>query len=147
MRPDWDEYFLRIAEVVAQRSTCGRRAVGCVLVDGYNNIISTGYNGPGAGLPNCSDESPCEAMSLVSGFEKDFKCQAVHAEANALIFCMMPRNLRACYVTTAPCVKCTNMLLNTPCERVVAREINVRHVAAIKLWESRGRLFKHLGQT
>jgi dCMP deaminase len=51
-RPDWDEYFLSIARVVATRADCTRRQVGAVLVFG-RRIVSTGYNGAPAGMPGC----------------------------------------------------------------------------------------------
>ncbi|MFO7634920.1 MAG: hypothetical protein R6W76_20405, partial [Caldilinea sp.] len=48
-RPSWDEYFLQIAFTVAQRSTCDRARVGCVLVRD-RRMLTTGYNGAPAGL-------------------------------------------------------------------------------------------------
>lgn len=75
MRPDWDTYFLRIAEQVAQRSTCPRAMVGAVIVRD-NRILSTGYNGAAPGKPHC-DEVGC----LVEG---DHCQRAIHAETNAV---------------------------------------------------------------
>ena len=43
-RPEWDIYFLLMAQVAASRSTCLRRKVGAVLVRD-RQILSTGYNG------------------------------------------------------------------------------------------------------
>ena len=51
-RPDWDSYFMEIAEVVSKRSTCLRRKVGAVLVKD-RQILATGYNGTPKGLPHC----------------------------------------------------------------------------------------------
>ena len=51
-RPDWDTYFLRIAKLVAQRSTCIRRQVGAVIVR-ENRILATGYNGAPNGVAHC----------------------------------------------------------------------------------------------
>ncbi|HOT05791.1 MAG TPA: deaminase, partial [Atribacter sp.] len=48
-RPDWDEYFMSIAELVSTRSTCLRRKVGAVLVLD-RRILATGYNGAPSGL-------------------------------------------------------------------------------------------------
>ena len=53
MRPNWDEYFKKIAQVTAERSPCERLHVGCVLVKD-NRIISQGYNGF---LPGCPHKS------------------------------------------------------------------------------------------
>ena len=51
-RPDIDEYFLKIASVVAERSTCRRHYVGAVSVKG-KHILSTGYNGAPSGTKDC----------------------------------------------------------------------------------------------
>lgn len=56
-RPDWDEYFMEIAQVVALRSNCSRRHVAAVIVKD-RRIISTGYNGTPRGIRNC-DEGGC----------------------------------------------------------------------------------------
>ena len=52
-RPDWDEYFLNIAKVVATRSTCFRNKVGAVIMKD-KSIVSTGYNGVPKYQKNCS---------------------------------------------------------------------------------------------
>jgi len=53
-RPSWDEYFMRITHMVAERSTCLRRHVGAVLVL-ERRILATGYNGAPHGVPHCED--------------------------------------------------------------------------------------------
>ena len=53
-RPGWDEYFMRIAQVVALRSNCSRRQVAAVIVKDHR-IISTGYNGTPRGIKNCNE--------------------------------------------------------------------------------------------
>ena len=72
-----------MAELVAERSTCRRRKVGCVLVDSNNHVVATGYNGVPTHFPHCLDE-PCEGATAPSG-ESLEKCLAVHAEQNALL--------------------------------------------------------------
>lgn len=76
-RLTWNEYFLQIAEVVAQRATCPRAKCGCVLVDPKSNfILSTGYNGAPPGEPHCIEDG-CIMV--------DNHCQrAIHAEINAI---------------------------------------------------------------
>ena len=51
-RPTIDEYFLKIASVVAERSTCLRHHIGAVAVRD-KHILSTGYNGAASGLKDC----------------------------------------------------------------------------------------------
>ncbi|MGM9571714.1 MAG: deoxycytidylate deaminase [bacterium] len=84
-RPDWDEYFLAIAQVVSRRSTCLRRQYGALIVKD-RIIVSTGFNGAARGLPNCVDTGECirRKMNVPSG-ERYELCEAVHAEQNAII--------------------------------------------------------------
>lgn len=62
-RPEWDEYFLNIAEEVGKRSTCLRRRYGAIIVKN-NIIVSTGYNGSPRGEINCLDAKVCERERL-----------------------------------------------------------------------------------
>ena len=71
-----DEYFAGIADLVAKRSTCRRRTVGCVLVDSQNHIVATGYNGVPAKFPHCVD-NPCEGAEYKTGEGLDV-CEAIH---------------------------------------------------------------------
>jgi len=57
-RPDWDDYFMQIAFLVSQRSTCLRRHVGALLVQ-KRHILSTGYNGAPQGLAHCAELGGC----------------------------------------------------------------------------------------
>ena len=83
-RPDWDEYFLNIAEEVGKRSTCLRRRYGAIIVKD-NIIVSTGYNGSPRGEINCLDAKICERERLhIPKGERYELCVAVHAEQNAI---------------------------------------------------------------
>lgn len=85
MRPTKDDYYLGIAEAVAKRSTCLRRQYGAVIVKD-DVIVSTGYNGSPRNVDNCCDVGSCwrEQHNIPHG-ERYEMCQAVHAEANAII--------------------------------------------------------------
>ena len=78
-------YYLDIAQTVAERSTCLRKAFGAIIVKN-DEIISTGYNGAPRGRANCTDMGYCtrEAMQVPRG-ERYELCRSVHAEANAII--------------------------------------------------------------
>ncbi len=54
LRPNWDQYFMQLASLAAQRSNCMKRRVGCVLVQ-ERRVISTGYNGTPRNLKNCNE--------------------------------------------------------------------------------------------
>ena len=78
-------YYLDIAQTVAERSTCLRKMFGAIIVKN-DSIISTGYNGAPRGRQNCSDLGWClrEKHNIPSG-ERYELCRSVHAEANAII--------------------------------------------------------------
>ena len=84
-RPPTDFYFLRMAELVSERGTCARRKVGCVFVNKKNHVIATGYNRNPSGFIHCIDKN-CEGAKSKSGTDLD-KCEAIHAEQNALLQC------------------------------------------------------------
>ena len=113
-----DKYFLNIAEVVSQRGTCARRKVGCVVVDSNNHVVATGYNGVAKKFPHCIDQ-PCEGANYPSGEGLD-KCEAIHAELNALIQLRSDDTSLSMYTTTTPCVACAKVICNSNVKRVVS---------------------------
>lgn len=140
-RPENDEYFLRIAEVVAQRSTCVRRAVGCVLVNKYHHIIATAYNSVPRGVEHCF-HIPCPGAAFKSGEGLD-QCIAQHAETLALIRCQNINDIDTCYVTSSPCIHCTRRLIDTSCTHIVFRNI-YPHPEANGVWLSYGGSWTHV---
>ena len=136
-RPNKFEYFLELAKVVAKRSTCHRRHVGCILVNSHSHIIATGYNGVPAGRVHCRDSQLCPGAKAESGSKLD-ECYAIHAEQNALIQCKDTQDIEAAYITTSPCIHCVKMLLNTSCQRIIFPE-EYPAPTAKKLWEEAGR--------
>lgn len=137
-RPTHHVYFLQMVLVVASRSTCRRRSVGCVLVDSGNHILAAGYNGVTRGFPHCLD-TPCPGAGLPSGTGID-KCEAIHAEQNALLQCKSIDKIATCYTSTFPCIACTKLLLNTPCQQVVY--LSEYAAGGQELWLRAGRLIK-----
>lgn len=134
MRPSIEEWALAIAEVVATRATCRRRAVGCVLLDARGKVLATGYNGRASGLPHCVDQNRhCTGASHASGTDLD-GCEAIHAEANALLQCSEVREIATTVVTVSPCVACTKLLLNTGCRRIVFKEKYAHDQESKRLW-------------
>lgn len=122
-RPSWDDYFMQIADLVAQRSTCLRRQVGAVVVKD-RRILATGYNGAPAGIRHCS-EVGClrEEYGIPSG-ERHELCRAIHAEQNAIIQAAL-HGIRlkgaTLYCTHQPCLLCAKMLINAGIRRIVYR--------------------------
>ena len=135
-RPDVDEWYLNMTEVIKQRATCIRREVGCILVDSSGYILSTGYNSVPTGIPHCI-EYPCKGAGGKSGTDLHL-CQAVHAEEVALIKCKDIKAIHTCYVSTSPCEGCIRKLLNTTCQRIVFIE-EYPHTTSKTIWENAGR--------
>jgi dCMP deaminase len=120
-RPSLDEYFMKMVDLVATRSTCLRRQVGAVLVkDGH--VISTGYNGSPRGLKHC-EEVGClrQQMNIPSG-ERHELCRAVHAEQNAVVqaaYHGTSTNGTTLYTTGWPCTQCAKILINAGIKEIV----------------------------
>lgn len=124
-RPSWDEYFMQMAELTAQRSTCLRRNVGAVIVKD-KHIIATGYNGAPRGLSHCGERGGClrQQLNVPSGQRHEL-CRALHAEQNAIIqAATLGQSIEggAIYITHQPCVICAKMIINAGLSRIVVRE-------------------------
>lgn len=119
MRPNIDEYYCSMLKIVASRSTCARRAVGAIITDQRNRVMSMGYNGVPRGLSHCTDE-PCAGTWDPPGDSS--RCLAVHAEINAMVQCTDLWRARTIYVSATPCFSCAKAIVNTLIERVVCLE-------------------------
>jgi len=121
-RPSTDEYFLKVAAVVAERSTCWRRHVGAVAVKD-KHILSTGYNGAPAGLGDCLSLGCLRnEQNIPSGMRHEV-CRAVHAEQNVIIQAALHGVSlygATVYATHTPCVMCAKMLINARIKRYVS---------------------------
>jgi dCMP deaminase len=120
-RIDTDEYFLKIASVVAERSTCRRHHVGAVAVQN-KHILTTGYNGAPAGAKDCL-ELGClrDELGIPSGTRHEI-CRAIHAEQNVIIQAGLhgvSLEGSTIYCTHTPCVLCAKMLVNARISRFI----------------------------
>ena len=138
-----DFYFLKMALLVSERGTCARRKVGSIFVNKRNHVIATGYNGNPSGFPHCTDK-PCAGAKSKSGTDLD-KCEAIHAEQNALLQCKNVYDIDRVYTTLEPCVHCVKLLLNTSTQQIIYGEKYV-HDLARNLWESSGRGYTYINK-
>nr|MBF0221769.1 cytidine/deoxycytidylate deaminase family protein [Desulfobulbaceae bacterium] len=124
IRPSWDDYFMGITELVAQRSTCTRRKVGAILVRD-KRIVATGYNGAPSKIRHCLDVGCLREQKGIPSGERHELCRGLHAEQNAIIqaalhgFSVEGATL---YCTNLPCSICTKMLINIQLEKVYYKE-------------------------
>lgn len=130
-----ENYYLDIAQTVAERSTCLRKCFGAILVKD-DTIVSTGYNGAPRGRKNCCDLDFClrEKMNIPRG-ERYELCRSVHAEANAIIaapydrmlgaslymVCVDPKT-KAVVGGTSSCSMCKRMIINAGVSFVIVRD-------------------------
>ena len=111
----WDEYFMGVALLAAERSKDPNTQVGACIVDGDRRILSTGYNGFPHG---CSDdEFPWNRDEQIGETKYQF---VVHAELNAIL------NARGkslagstLYVGLFPCNECAKAIIQSGVSEVV----------------------------
>lgn len=121
---------MELAEVVAKRSTCNRRAVGCILVKD-KRVLTTGYNGSPPGMPHCTE---------VGCLMVDGHCvRTIHAEQNAIVQAALhgvSTQGSTCYVTTTPCVHCAKLLISAGVKRIAYRDEYWEHLGRSMLAEA-----------
>ncbi len=121
-RPNWDEYFMKMAALVAERSTCLRHNVGAVIVKN-KRALTTGYNGAAKGVEECI-KIGClrDELKIPSGTKHEI-CRAIHAEQNAIIQAGLHGiNIDGgtLYSTHTPCMICAKMIVNAGIKEVVS---------------------------
>ena len=113
-RPDWEVYFLKIAQLAYTRSTCIRRHVGAVLVK-EKKILATGYNGVPSGISHCADVGCLRDEEQVPSGQRHELCRGLHAEQNAILqaaYHGVSIQGSVLFCTNFPCVICSKMLIN-----------------------------------
>jgi len=120
-RPDWDEYFMNIAKVVASRSNCIKRKVAAIIVKD-KRVVSTGYNGTPRGARNCNEGGCPRCNSMAPSGTALEDCLCCHGEENAITQAAYHgTSLKGAtlYTTFAPCLLCTKMIINSGIMEVV----------------------------
>lgn len=116
-RPDWDQYFIDMCDLVASRSTCSRKHVGAVLTSQDHRVLSTGYNGSIPGLEHCNENNHL--------LENNHCIRTIHAEVNSIT--QAARNGistkdSVLYCNTQPCWNCLKVILSAGIIEVVYRD-------------------------
>lgn len=118
MRISRNEFLIKSAKLMAERSTCNRLQVGCVFSKG-GRIIASGYNGAPAGMkhcgPECNESTPCD--------------NTAHAEANGIAWaarCGIALENASLFITHSPCPTCAKLIIN-------AGIINVTYIEEYRL--------------
>lgn len=122
MRINKEKYFMEIAKLVKERSTCLRRKVGAVLVKD-NHIISTGYNGAPSKIKHCKETGCYRKENKIKSGKKPEFCRAVHAEINCIIQCAIHGTAiegeTKIYCTNFPCISCLKAIINAKIKELI----------------------------
>ncbi len=145
IRPGWDEYFMKMAQLVSTRTTCIRRGVGAVIVK-EKRVLATGYNGVPKGIEHCLTRGCLrEKLGIPSGQRQEI-CRGLHAEQNAFIqaarFGISIKD-SVLYCTHQPCVVCAKMLINAGITEVIFGGDYPDKLAVEMLKEAKIKLIKY----
>jgi dCMP deaminase len=138
-RPDNDTYFMRMAELVATRSSCLRRNVGAVVVK-EKRVLTTGYNGAPKGLRHCAEVGCVRLENKIESGTRHELCRGVHAEQNAVIqaaYFGVSIKDSTIYTTNFPCVMCAKILVNAGIKEIVYKDDYVDELSRNVLEESK----------
>ena len=137
VRPSWDEYFTRIAQVVSMRSNCIKRKVGALIIRD-RRIISTGYNGTPRGTRNCNEGGCPRCNSLTASGTRLEDCLCSHAEENAITQAAYHGTTvknGVLYTTFSPCLMCAKMAINSGIIEVIFNVEYPLNEISFKLFE------------
>jgi dCMP deaminase len=143
-RPDWDEYFMSIAKVVAMRSNCMKRKVAAIIVKD-RRVVSTGYNGTPRGAKNCNEGGCPRCNSMAESGTALDECLCCHGEENAITQAAYHgTSLKGStlYTTFAPCLLCTKMIINSGIVEVVYNQDYPLNERALSLLNECGVLLR-----
>lgn len=125
IRPSWDEYFIKLADTVAQRATCDRGRSGCVITKD-RQILVTGYVGSPKGLPHCDEVGHLFKKVIHEDGSVTQHCvRTVHAEQNAITQAArrgIALDGGTLYCRMTPCRTCAMLIINCGIVRVVCEK-------------------------
>jgi dCMP deaminase len=133
-RPSFVDIYMRLSLMLAERSTCKRLSVGCVITsEDYRYVYGIGYNGNASGLPNQCDSDEVGA------------CGCVHSETNAIINCTVSRDTtKLVFCTDSPCVMCAKNLINLGGVKKLFYHREYRNTVGLKLLQQAGIYTVHI---
>ena len=130
-RPPLYEVYMRMAEELAKRSSCGRLSVGTVLTDSLlEHVVSIGYNGNARGFPNRCDS------------DEAGRCGCIHSEMNALVKAPGGMRDKVAFITASPCVMCAKLIVQAHVSHVFYREA-YRDAGGLEVLERAGVVTVH----
>ncbi|VEU80799.1 deoxycytidylate deaminase [Haploplasma axanthum] len=139
----WEEYFMGVASLSAQRSKDPNTQVGACIVNDEKRIISIGYNGFPRGASD--DTFPWEKEGGVVDTKYAY---VVHAEANAILNARTTVSGSTVYVTLFPCHECTKLIIQSGIKEIVYASNKYKntesHKAALKMLDAAGVKYRQM---
>ena len=150
-RPDWDETFMEICEVLAKRSTCLRLQTASVIVKNHI-IVSIGYNGVVSGQEHCCDywkrnqeDKSLEEFLKTNAFSALHHNWSIvnelHGEMNAILFAGkhgISLEGSTLYSIYSPCINCAKSILTSGITDVYYKHLYKRDTSGIEFLTARG---------
>ncbi len=125
IRPDWEQYFMNIAQVVGTRATCDRGRSGCVIVKN-KQILVTGYVGAASGLPHCDEIGhQMKTVRHEDNHESQHCVRTAHAEQNAIVQAAKVGTAldgATLYCKMTPCAVCAKIIINAGIKHVMCEK-------------------------
>jgi len=149
VRPSWDEYFMKITEMVGSRGSCDRGRAGCVITRD-KRIIATGYAGSPIGLAHCDEVGhEMHTVTHADGSTSRHCIRTTHAEQNAI--CEAARmgisiNGGTLYCKMTPCYTCAKMIINAGIKKVVCAQDYHAGSRSKEIFQEAGIEFKLLSE-
>ncbi|ALD62298.1 DCMP deaminase [Mollivirus sibericum] len=139
---EWEDYFMMLALLSAQRSKDPNTQVGACIVNEDKRVVSMGYNGFPRG---CNDDVfPWKRDSACEDILDSKSLYVVHAELNAILN-KNAKSIKGCtvYVTLFPCCECTKAIIQSGITRVVylgfgGKKHQPRYKASIRMLDAAG---------
>ena len=141
-RPTIDQYFMKMAFLISERSTCLRRHVGALIVKD-KRILTTGYNGAPRGMRHCAEVGCVRAKNNIPPGERHELCRGLHAEQNAIIqAAVFGVSIKdgIMYTTHTPCVVCAKIIINAGIQEIVYADPYIDKLSKEMLKESKIKL-------
>lgn len=140
-RATWDEYFMKIADTVAERGTCDRGKSGAIVVID-KRVVATGYVGSPPGQPHCDEAGHMMREVIDEAGNKSMHCiRTIHAEENAILqAAKYGISLRGgtIYCKMTPCFNCAKMIVSIGVVRVVAKKRYHAEGPSVELFKNAG---------
>ena len=136
IRPSFDEVYIEVVDIIAQRSTCLRKKVGAVITIDHR-ILSHGYNGVPSGHDHCCDSGNC--LKDLNGTEEYKVC--IHAEQNAICQCAkrgLSLDGATVYINADVCITCAKLMVACGISRVIVKRDHKGNSDGIELLKKSG---------